>query len=110
MRSLAALLAFAFAAHAADAPSYKDVAPIFAANCASCHSSLVKMGKLNLESPEHLKRVTVPGKSAESRLYLLITGKAQPAMPLGGKLLAEGEIDIIKRWIDTGATPPKPGE
>jgi WD40 repeat protein len=99
------------AAHAADAPSFaKDVAPIFAANCAGCHSASTKMGKLNLESPDDLKRVIVPGKSSESRLFLLITGKTQPSMPLGGKPLADGEIDAIRRWIDAGAPPPKPGE
>ena len=102
---------FAFAAHAADAPSFaKDVAPIFAANCAGCHSAGVKMGKLDLGDFNDLKRVIVPGKSGESRLYLLATGKAQPAMPLGGKPLAAGEIAIIQRWIDAGAPPPKPGE
>src|SRR6476659_837389 len=104
MRTAILFTIFAAAAQAADAPSFaKDVAPIFAANCAGCHSASTKMGKLNLESFEDMKRVVVPGKSAESRLFLLITGKAQPSMPLGGKLLAEGEIDIIKRWIDTGA-------
>jgi WD40 repeat protein len=107
-----ALVAQAFPpARAADAPSFsKDVAPVFAANCAGCHSASTKMGKLNLESFDDIKRVVVPGKSAESRLYLLVTGKAQPSMPLGGKPLAEGEADIIKRWIDAGATAPKPGE
>jgi hypothetical protein len=105
------LALFALAAHGADAPSFaKDVAPIFAANCAGCHSAAVKMGKLDLGTFEDLKRVIVPGKSAESRLYLLVTGKAQPAMPLGGKPLAAGEISIIQRWIDAGAPPPKPGE
>jgi mono/diheme cytochrome c family protein len=104
-------------AYAADAPSYaKEVAPIFAANCAGCHGGNNKMGNLSLETYDSLKQgghtgqVIVPGKSEESRLYLLITRKAQPPMPLTGKPLAEGEIDIIKRWIDAGALPPKPGE
>jgi WD40 repeat protein len=105
------------AAFAGDAPSYaKDVAPIFADNCAGCHGASVKMGNLNLDTYDGLKQgghsgaVIVPGKSAESRLFLLITRQAQPPMPLSGKPLAEGEIEIIKRWIDAGAQPPKPGE
>jgi WD40 repeat protein len=111
MRTLVLLVSCTAAAYAADAPSFnKDIAPVFAANCAGCHSAAAKMGKLNLESFDDIKRVVVPGKSAESRLYLLITGQAKPSMPLGGKPLAAGEIDVIKRWIDAGALPPKPGE
>src|SRR5437868_6669728 len=110
-RSFILLAVAVSAASAADLPSFaKDVAPVLATNCAGCHSAGVKMGKLDLGNFDELKRVIVPGKSAESRLYLLITGKAQPAMPLGGKPLAEGEISIIQRWIDAGAPPPRPGE
>ena len=111
------LFIFALPAAAADAPSFaKDVAPIFAANCSGCHGANTKMGSLNLETYEGLKQgghtgaVIVPGKSAESRLYLLITRKAEPPMPLSGNPLAVGEIEIIKRWIDAGAPPPRPGE
>jgi hypothetical protein len=117
MRSLVSLVILALPGTAADAPSFaKDVAPIFAGNCAGCHSANVKMGSLNLDTYEGVKQgghtgpVIVPGKSDESRLYLLITRKAQPPMPLTGNPLAAGEIDIIKRWIDAGAKPPQPGE
>jgi WD40 repeat protein len=65
---------------------------------------------INLASFDDLKKVIAPGNSAESKLVLLLTGKAQPQMPLAGKPLAEGEIDVIRRWIDAGAVPPKPGE
>lgn len=98
-------------------PSFaKDVLPIFAANCAGCHSSQAKMGSLDLDTFEGLIKggnhgtVVVPGKSAESRLYQMIAGKAQPAMPLSGKALAAGEIETIRNWIDAGAKPPAPGE
>jgi WD40 repeat protein len=110
MRATVLLVLLACAGYAADAPLYKDVAPVFAANCAGCHSAATKMGKLDLASADDLKQVVVPGKSDTSRLYLLITGKAQPSMPLGGKPLAAGEIDVIRRWIDSGAAPPKPGD
>jgi len=111
-----AFLACALAA-AQDAPTFvKDVAPIFQANCAGCHAATVRMGSLNLDSYEGLEKggtkgqVIEPGKSAESRLYLMITGKASPAMPLSGKPLAEGDIETIRRWIDAGAKAPKPEE
>jgi WD40 repeat protein len=100
-----------------EAPSFaKDVAPILAANCAGCHAAGVKMGSLDLDTFEGLQKgghhgeVITPGKSDESRLYLMITGKMTPAMPLTGKKLADGEIETIRKWIDAGAQPPAPGE
>lgn len=98
------------------AQTYKQVAEILSANCQGCHNSTTKLGKLNLESYETLSQggqsgqVIVPSHPEQSRLYQLITGQAQPAMPLTGKRLAEGEIAIIRQWIEAGAKPPKPGE
>ena len=95
---------------AADTPSFaKDVAPILAANCAGCHASNVAMGTLDLDTFAGIQKgghsgpVIVPGKSGESLLYLRITGAVTPAMPLSGKKLADGEIEIIRKWIDAGA-------
>lgn len=108
---------FPAVASAADAPSYaKEVAPIFAANCAGCHNANTKMGELRLDAYDALQQgghsgaVIVPGKSQESRLFLRISGKVPPRMPLGGQPLSAGEMEIIQRWIDAGAIPPKPGE
>ena len=102
---------------AAEGPSFaKDVAPIFAANCAGCHAGNLTMGTLDLDSFAGIQKgghsgpVIVPGKSGESLLYLRITGAVTPAMPLGGKKLSDGEIAIIREWIDAGAKPPAPGE
>ncbi|HWB98499.1 MAG TPA: c-type cytochrome domain-containing protein, partial [Bryobacteraceae bacterium] len=102
---------------AGQTPSFaKDIVPIFEANCAGCHAGNVKMGSLDLDTFEGLMKggnngvVVVPGKSAESRLYLMVMGKATPAMPLSGKKLAAGEIELIRKWIDGGAKPPAPGE
>jgi len=102
---------------AQDAPSFaKDVAPIFAANCAGCHGANVKMGSLNLDNYEGVAaggnhgKILEPGKSAESRLYLMIAGKLAPAMPLSGKALAEGDVETIRKWIDAGAKAPTPQE
>ena len=70
---------------AQDSPSFaKDVAPIFAANCAGCHGANVRMGSLSLDSYEGVEKggnhgkVIEAGKSAESRLFLMITGKLVP--------------------------------
>ncbi len=102
---------------AQESPSFaKDVAPIFAANCAGCHGANVRMGSLSLDTYEGVEKggnhgkIIEPGKSAESRLYLMIAGKLAPAMPLSGKPLAEGDIELIGKWIDAGAKPPTPEE
>ncbi len=94
------------------APTYSDVARIFSERCLGCHAASVKMGTLNLETYDGLQQggthssLVVPGKSAESRLYLLITGKAMPAMPMdGGKLTAQ-QIETVRAWIDAGAPAP----
>jgi WD40 repeat protein len=98
---------------AQDAPSFaKDVAPIFAANCAGCHGASTRMGGLNLDTFEGLAqggshgKVIEPGTSESSRLLLMITGKVTPPMPLSGARLAGGDIETIKKWIDDGAKPP----
>src|SRR5713101_10171110 len=103
--------------NAQDAPSFaKDVAPIFAANCAGCHGANVRMGSLSLDSYEGVEKggnhgkIIESGKSVESRLFLMIAGKLAPAMPLGGKSLAEGDIEVIRKWIDAGAKAPTPAE
>src|SRR5215510_8435132 len=92
----------------------KDIAPIFAANCIGCHAANVKMGSLDLDTMEGIRAggnhgvILVPGNSAESRLYLMVAGKASPAMPLSGKSLAAGEIETIRKWIDAGAKAGPP--
>lgn len=116
MRTLAAALLIAAAARG-QAPSFtKDVAPIFANYCYGCHTTGVKMGSLDLETAEGLARggnhgtIIVPGNSAESRLFQMITGKAKPSMPMDGRSLAAGEIETIRKWIDAGAKPPTAAE
>jgi len=94
--------------HAA-APTYKDVSAIFAARCYGCHAAAVKMGSLNLQTWDGFQeggthgKIVVPGKSAESRLYLLITAKEMPAMPMDGSKLSAEQIETIRAWIDAGA-------
>ncbi len=117
MRVTVLILAGAFlGVSALKAQEFKDVAPILASNCLGCHAGKARMGGLDLETFEGMQKggghgeAFVPGKSGESRLYLMLVGKTAPAMPLSGKPLAAGEIEIIRKWIDAGAKPPKAGE
>jgi WD40 repeat protein len=107
------LLLAVSAAHAQQLPSFaKDIAPLFTARCAGCHAATVKMGSLDTDSYESLMRggthgaVVVPGKSSESRLVQMMTGKLTPLMPMDGTQLAAAQIEMVKRWIDAGAPGP----
>jgi WD40 repeat protein len=51
-----------------------------------------------------------PVKSAESRLYLLISCQAMPSMPMDGSKLSPEQIETIRAWIDAGAPGPARGE
>ena len=96
--------------------SYKnDVAPILAANCASCHvpgqPGYIASG-LDLGSYDSLMKgtkfgqVVIPGDPLTSVLVMLIEGRADPSlkMPHGGaKPLTSDEIKAIRRWVKQGA-------
>jgi hypothetical protein len=91
----------------------KDVYPIWVEHCFGCHAAGVNMGSLDLENWEGVLRggntgpIIVPGKSAESRLYRLLTAQDSPAMPMDGKVLPKPLIEKVRRWIDEGAKPPE---
>ncbi len=90
----------------------KDIMPIFREHCHSCHAEGVTMGTLSLETYEGVMRggnhgaIVTPGKSGESRLYLMISGKMAPGMPMGAESLRPGDIESIRKWIDAGAKGP----
>ena len=117
LRGTLVTLAVVSSALMAQEPSFvKQVAPILEANCVSCHSNAVKLGSLDLSTFEALQKggnhggIVTPGKSSDSRLFLMITGKMQPAMPMGAGRLPAGDIETIRKWIDAGAKGPAAGE
>ena len=88
----------------------RDVAPILAQNCTTCHGSTQQMSSLDLSTRAGALKggqkngpSIVPGNSSKSPLYLRLTGQQQPAMPLGGKLRPEA-IATIQKWLDSGAS------
>ncbi len=49
-------------------------------------------------------KAIVPGKAAESPLYLRVTSKDDAfRMPFGGDPLPDHEVELIRAWIDEGA-------
>ena len=101
----------------------KDVKPLLAQNCYSCHGPEVQQSGLRLDLRQNALRggdygpVIVAGKSSESKLiHRLVNGDGGMQMPPTGALLPE-EISILRAWIDQGAdfrndvaeeAPPKP--
>lgn len=113
---------------AAQAPSRlvdydKDVRPLLAQNCYSCHGPEAQQAGLRLDLRQNALRggdygpVIVPGKSHESKLIRrLVDGDGGMQMPPSGALLPD-EIAVLRAWIDQGAdfrndvteeAPPKP--
>ncbi len=88
-----------------------DVWPILAARCVECHNADKQEGKLRLDSPEAIQAggeygaIVVAGKPGDSTLFELITKEHSDPdrMPNKGEPLSEGEIAIIKAWIEQGA-------
>ena len=93
----------------------RDLQPVFRKHCYGCHAATVKIGSLDVETHEGIMRggnqgpIVVPGKAAESRLYLILTGAMEPFMPMGAKRLGSSELEAVRKWIDAGARPDPGG-
>jgi hypothetical protein len=90
------------------APDYAaQIAPLLASHCGACHDADEPRGELVLTSPEGLLRggasgkVLVPGAAAES---LLVRRVAAGEMPPEGPPLQPEQIELLRRWIDAGAS------
>src|SRR6185436_15120827 len=100
------------------APDFSAVQAIFTQHCLDCHAAQDPEGKLVMEDFETLMKggesgaVLAPGKADESLIVRMIEGKVErdgkkKIMPPGKrKKLETAEIDIIKKWIASGARPP----
>ncbi len=92
----------------------KDVAPIFAAKCTVCHSGKQTEGKYDMGTHAAVMKggkkgvAIVPGKSAESPLWLRSSHRMEKIMPpkTEENPLTPTEVAILKLWIDQGAKGP----
>ncbi|HEV2296407.1 MAG TPA: DUF1553 domain-containing protein [Tepidisphaeraceae bacterium] len=91
----------------------RHVQPILAHSCYECHGPSKRRGALRLDN----KQMTfeggnsgpsiVAGKSAESYLIHRVLGEGnEKRMPSGKPPLPDYQIEILKAWIDQGATWP----
>ena len=88
-----------------------DLQPLLKAKCFRCHGAEVRKGELSLHTAAGIRKgsesgaVVVPGDSAKSRLFELVHKREMP--PEKKEALSDREVDLIRRWIDGGATMGK---
>ena len=103
-------------------PTYwQDIRPIFRKHCTVCHSTK-NINELDVSGGLALDHFAVtmkgsrqpvvrPKQSADSLLVKLLVHKnAKRRMPLDAPALPKETIDLIARWIDTGAKEGKQPE
>jgi mono/diheme cytochrome c family protein len=88
----------------------KDVQPILAKNCYSCHGEKKQQSGFRLDRKAdafkggELGKAIVPGKSAESPLVRYVAGiDPDVKMPPKGDRLTAEQVGVLRAWIDQGA-------
>lgn len=96
----------------------KDVQPLLAKHCYSCHGSEKAEGSLRLDRKADALAggsrgpAIIPGASAQSRIVLYTAGENEEdlQMPPEGERLTAEEIGILRAWIDQGAVWAEEGD
>jgi hypothetical protein len=90
------------------------VAPILDRYCRRCHGADAREGGLRMLSRDDLMLrndsghvAIVAGRSAESELIRRVTSRGDAQMPPEGEPLTSQQVDILKTWIDAGASWPE---
>ncbi|HUR59256.1 MAG TPA: PSD1 and planctomycete cytochrome C domain-containing protein [Opitutaceae bacterium] len=118
MHLLSLCVAFALAAHAGAAAPIdfaRDIRPILADRCYDCHGAEKPKGGLQLVSLQTALKggesgtpALIAGQSAKSELIARVTtADEDDVMPQKGDRLTADQIDLLKRWIDEGASWPE---
>ncbi len=93
----------------------RDVKPLLAARCTSCHGSIRQKAGLRLDAAELIRRggdggpAIEPGQSGESLLIERVTAseKSERMPPESeGTPLTTAEVARLRAWIDRGARAP----
>ena len=95
---------------------YKEIRPIFQANCQGCHQPAKAKGDYVMTDFAKLlaggngkEKAIVPGSPKQSLLIKEITPvKGEAEMPKGKKPLADSDIELISQWISQGAKNDTP--
>ena len=99
---------------AADAVDYaKQIKPILATRCFRCHGATKQEGRLRLDTAAAIRvggengAAIVAGKSEASLLLKRVRAvDDSERMPPEGDRLSAEQIELLKRWIESGAAAP----
>jgi len=91
-----------------------QIKPIFRERCFACHGALKQEGELRLDSAASIRKggdsggAIEPDRALTSLLIERVEADEDDGrMPPEGKPLTAEEIELLKSWIDSGATAPK---
>jgi len=91
----------------------KDIEPIFENKCLVCHSGSIIEAKFDMSTYAGVMKggkrgvAVVPGKSAESNIFLFCSRQKKPIMPPKSEdPLTSQELSLIELWIKEGAKAP----
>ncbi len=92
----------------------RDVRPILAGRCLSCHGGIRRKGGLSLMTAEDAaapaksgRRALLPGRPDESELLRrVLDADPERRMPQDGPSLDAEQIRLLRRWISGGAEWP----
>jgi mono/diheme cytochrome c family protein len=95
----------------------RDIQPIFAAHCVSCHGAKKAAGQLRLDNKTAAMKggisgaIIVPHNAKASILLARVTGSdGQAKMPMGGDPLSPAQIELLRQWLEQGAIWPSNDE
>ena len=92
----------------------KQVRPLLLARCAACHGEKLQRNGFRADLRTALLdggdagAAVHPGDSAHSPLIDRVVSKdPKKRMPPSGAALTESEVDLLRRWVDQGASGPE---
>lgn len=107
--AIAGLFVLPLGAAAAEAPDFAiDVRPILSDRCFSCHGPATQESDLRLDNFKGAtESVVVPGDADASELLVRVSASEDylrmPPEESQKPCLTKEEIDVLRRWIDSGA-------
>jgi hypothetical protein len=100
-------------ATAADETEFtRNIAPLLARRCVTCHNPDDREGELSLSTSAELAAsgILQPGDADRSHLLSVLvadTPEGRPRMPKDGTPLTPAEIEWLRQWINAGAAWPE---
>lgn len=88
--------------------TWKEVYPILEKACLACHGPQKQRGSFRVDQVDKLMTSwIVPGKSEESPLIEIVSGRREISLPSRHRL-PEADVAQLRKWIDGGAVFSSP--